>query len=224
MTQVHKLAVYTKLAYFLFFLADRYFYYKDSFKFGNFLTENIISPEKKIKLNFFNHEIFFKTETLLLSPHPLIFVLNDYSSLAEKDSIIIRVHIITFVAYDLLISILCFINIFKNNSLLLSFVLTMDNLLKLYTIWCVEFSNIIEELARQKELRRFFEVFIPGMFAESFNELQGVMILTLNEFKSFIINIVMIIFMIFVKILDKIDWEDQINEKINMMETKQKND
>lgn len=210
MTQIYKIAMYTKLIYLLLFISDRFFYYKGTFLLGNNHPENHFSLDKVIKLNFFNQDVYFKKESLILSPHPIMFVMSDYSKITQKDSTIIKPYIFTFIAYDLLIAILCLINIFNNNSRLLQLLLIMDNFLKIYTIWRVEFNNLIEELARQKELKRFFEVFIPGLFAESFKELQGVVMLTIVEFKSFIINIVMIILMTFVKLLDLIE-EEQMN-------------
>jgi len=218
----YKLSKIMKLVYFVCLLFDRYFYYKGSFINTKSPEFDTIPSKNVVKINTPIYDVYFKRETLISSPHIMVFLLNNYTTLSKLDSMNIQTQLYFCFIYDVFIFLVCLINIFRDNSSIISLFLLMDNIIKIHTIWIVEFSNGILALAKEKEIKRFFKIFIPGVFSENFKELFEVIIFTLNEMKIFIINIVAIIIMTFIKLLYFLNVEEKEDRKISVIKKKDK--
>lgn len=221
-TSNYKLSKIMKIVYFICLLSDRYLYYRGSFINTKNPEFDSLPSKNLVKINTPIYDIYLRRETLISSPHIMIFLLNDYTTLSEIDSLNVQRQLYFCFIYDLFIFILSLINIFRDNSSIISLFLLMDNSFKIYTIWMVEFSNGIFALEKEKEMKRFFKIFIPGVFSENFKELFEVIIFTLNEMKIFIINIVAIIIMTFIKLLYLFKVDEKEDQKVSVIKKKDK--
>jgi hypothetical protein len=164
--------VLLKLLFTSILIIERYWQYSEFIitKWNNDKIENI---------NAFDSNINIKHHLQLIFPSTMINQMNLKQSENE---------IYFYLIYDSLIILCSTINIFLVNNYQLSFILFVDNILKLYGCYTFGLMQDDSKEGKAQSMNIFMHFFVPGLFTDRLYEVILVIVRALIIFKKLTIN------------------------------------